>query len=95
MCISRSQAGVLPNSQPPTPGRKPLSVISLILPQLPRKVSITAAHDAPASEPVLSAGLGAVSHTAIRQAIQSVMKYIARKTIKLGYSPHSYSKQVQ
>jgi hypothetical protein len=43
-------------------------------------------------ELVLSeAGLGLVSHTAIRQANQSVMKYIARKTIKLGYSPHSYS----
>src|SRR6476620_2006230 len=42
--------------------------------------------------PVLSeASLGVVSHTAIRQATQSVMKYIARKTTKLAYPPHSYS----
>ena len=44
-----------------------------------------------AASELLVAAFGVVTHTAIRQATQSVMKYIARKTIKLGYSPHSYS----
>ena len=33
--------------------------------------------------------LGVVIHTAMRQATQSVMKYIARKTTKLVYPPRS------
>src|SRR4051794_37900464 len=42
--------------------------------------------------PVLSGtSLGVVIHTAMRQATQSVMKYIARKTTKLVYPPHWYS----
>src|ERR1700704_1014590 len=39
--------------------------------------------------------LGVVIHTAMRQATQSVMKYIARKTIKLVYPPHSYQRRVR
>src|SRR4051812_38758554 len=35
--------------------------------------------------------LGVVIHTAMRQATQSVMKYIARKTTKLVSPPHWYS----
>src|SRR4249919_1636900 len=35
--------------------------------------------------------LGVVIHTAMRQATQRVMKYIARKTTKLVYPPHWYS----
>ena len=41
-----------------------------------------------ATEPVLS---GLDSLTARRHATQIVTTYIARKTIRLGYEPHSYS----
>src|SRR3954462_2328804 len=48
--------------------------------------------DQAAPAPVPSGtSLGVVIRTAMRQATQSVMKYIARKTTKLVYPPHSYS----
>jgi hypothetical protein len=66
---------------------KPLSSQSSAEDGEPRKVSgLIQATPAP----VLSElALGVVSHTAIRQATQSVMKNIARKTTKLVYPPHS------
>jgi hypothetical protein len=67
----------------------------LALRSIPLERTVTDIHapgiglDQATPAPVLSGTtLGVVIRTAIRQATQSVMKYIARKTTKLVYPPH-------